>query len=127
MAYCPLYGKEVHHNNIKEITPEGLYYLEEGRIHFIDFIECRRNWVNYVNSSNDFKTTSLKENESKCVAWRCMLQIEFFCEPRIKIIIPYKKTIWERITRKNSRKSSLIYIDLLNQISKNGWSTFDLS
>lgn len=34
--------------------------------------------MNYVNSSNDFNITDLKEIESKCVAWRCMLQIEFF-------------------------------------------------
>lgn len=127
VEYCRLNGKEVHHNSIKEITPQGLYYIDEGDTHFIDFIECRRNFVNYVNSSKDFNITDLKETESKCVAWRCMLQIEFFSEPRIKIIIPYKRTLLERITKLNSRKCSRIYLGLLNRISENGWSTFDLS
>ncbi|BFT72384.1 hypothetical protein [Paenibacillus sp. P36] len=127
MGYCRLSGKAVHYKNIKEITPQGLYYIDEGDTHYIDFLECRKNFVNYVNSSNDFTITDLKEIESKCVAWRCMLQIEFFSEPRIKIIIPYKKTLWERITKRNSRKCTRIYLDLLYRIRDNGWSTFDLS
>jgi hypothetical protein len=29
---------EVHYKRIKEITPQGLFYIDEGETHYIDFL-----------------------------------------------------------------------------------------
>ena len=42
---------------IQSVTVEGLIYVVDGQQHFIDFDECRCNWVNYLNTSPDYATT----------------------------------------------------------------------
>lgn len=55
---------------IQSVIPRGLAYDVDREQHFIDFVECCRNWVDYVNSSPQYATTDLNETQTRCVAIR---------------------------------------------------------
>src|SRR5687768_13932017 len=76
---------------ILSITPAGIRCLDnEGEEVFIDFRECRTNWVWFVIESDIWPhVTQLNEEDSTCVACRDAFDhpayFEFFTEPRTRI------------------------------------------
>jgi hypothetical protein len=122
-----------HHKNIINIGNLGLEFVNSsGENHFIDFNECKVNWIEYVNTSGQFSGgTSFKVEESVCVGWRDICSkpsyIEFFTKPRLRFIFPYKRTLVEKLFNTYSKKEYREFSKLQQQIIENGWSTFDLS
>lgn len=122
-----------HHKNIVRIEQVGIEYTDSyGENHFINFNECKDNWVIYVNNSGQFSGgTNFKEEESLCVGWRDICGnpafIEFFSNPRVKFIFPYEKTIIEKLTKTYCRKNYKEFTKMQLQIIECGWTTYDLS
>jgi len=116
-----------HRNIIKITTKELLYKDNNDQIKSIDFYECRKNWVKYINESND----DLTEEKTSCVGWRDILgkppYIELFSDPRIKFTFNERRTLYEWLNNKNSSKGNKNFIKLHYEINEKGWKTFDLS
>lgn len=50
-------------NDIKEVANGVITYtLPDNSEHYIDLERCRKNWVDYVNSSNDFRDRDGKKS-----------------------------------------------------------------
>jgi len=117
-------------NKILSITSDGLVYLDDQEEKFIDFKTCRRNWVQYVNHSGDFKTTGLSERDTTCVAWRDFFSkppyIEFFTQPRTRFEFFAPPTFFERLLGRPARGWVRDFIDMQLQIGSAGWASFDL-
>jgi hypothetical protein len=68
----------IHFRQIIEVNNiEILYKGNDNLLKTINFDECRRNWVNFVNSSDDFEISNLTVENSYCVGWR-----DYFDDPR---------------------------------------------
>jgi len=126
--------KELHHSSIVQISSEGVYYKEslQEAIKRISFRECRKNWVAYVNESDEFHTTDLIEDQTKCVGWRdsCHMPpyIEFFSEPRVRFVFNDSNHILNKIwNNRVSRKETKHFLTLQTRINEVGWTTYDLS
>lgn len=120
-----------NHRRIMEINAEELKYKDDNnQIISIDFIECRRNWVKYINNSEDFDVTDLTEEKTNCVGWRDIFDkppyIEFFSEPRIRFNFNDRRTLYEWLRKRNSSKGKEYFRKLQFKINENGWKTFDL-
>jgi hypothetical protein len=121
----------IHHSVIISIDKIRLIYTDfEGNQAQIRFDECRKNWVNYANSSTEFEKPDLKEEETCCVGWRDAFDktpyIEFFTEPRARFVFPYKRTFYEWFRKLHSRKGYKYFRATCNELEAHGWSTFDL-
>lgn len=98
----------------------------------ISFRECRKNWVAYVNGSDEFHVTDLIEDQTKCVGWRDFFHtlpyIEFFSEPRVRFVFNDSNHIFKIIWNKRvSRKETKHFLKLQTRINEVGWTTYDLS
>ncbi|MFC4777149.1 hypothetical protein ACFO9Q_10185 [Paenibacillus sp. GCM10023252] len=121
----------IHHNRILKILNNGLLYLDENSSEtFIDFEVCRRNWITYINKSEDFEITELTEEETKTIGWRDAfnkpIYIEFFSEPRTRFIYPYRRNLYEWIRNRHGMKAYKFFRKTCISIEENGWTTFDL-
>lgn len=68
----------IHYRQIIEVNNIGISYRDnDNLLRTINFEECRRNWVNFVNSSDDFEISNLIVENSSCVGWR-----DYFDDPR---------------------------------------------
>jgi hypothetical protein len=116
--------KKIRYNHrTVNVTQEGIQYIDEnGNRQIIDFETCRKNWVEYVNNSEDFAVSNLSISETSCVAWRDITHkppyIEFFTEPRIRF--EFKFSLWCL-----SPKQAFIRVQM--KIVESGWTTYDLS
>ncbi len=121
-------GGTFHHRNIIEIFADGFYYYgyNEQKC-YINFRECRSNWVRYVNESPDFPETDLEDTATKIVGWRAPseLYVEFFSEPRTRFVFTYKRNFWEWLLGKPSAKAIRAYIELTEELIKLGWRMHD--
>lgn len=91
---------------IIEISKTGLTYSNHnGDRCFIDFYNCRRNWVNYVNESKKFITwegepfRNISESGTNCIGQRDWFSekpyFEFFDNPIVRFEIRPQKRFWE--------------------------------
>jgi hypothetical protein len=123
-----LNGGTFHHSNIIEIFGDGFFYYgyNEQKC-YINFRECRTNWVNYVNDSPDFKETELQDTDTKIVGWRnsSELYVEFFSEPRTRFVFTYRRNFWQWLLGKPSTKGIRAYIELAETLVKLGWKMDD--
>lgn len=99
----------IHFGRIKEIIKDGIFFVdEENEKHFIDFKECRKNWVEFAKNSDEMSCTDLKEDETNCVGWRnCIGKpsfIEIFSNPRVKFVLSCEQNIFEKLFRRESKK-----------------------
>lgn len=108
---------------IISILPEGLTYQNgEGDQIFIDFEECRINFLKWLQKENERTDEEMKNlnEKTKCVAVRNAFEepryIEFFTEPRVRF--EFKKS-WIKDSYKE-------YRSLNTKIIEAGWKTFDL-
>jgi hypothetical protein len=97
----------------------------------IDFEVCRKNWVDFVNSSDDFEGSNLTAEKSNCVGWRDYFDdpryIEIFADIRVKVIFPRKmKLINKLLHYRLATKDQKEFHELQFKINKVGWKTFDL-
>lgn len=120
-----------HHSKITSISYKGLKYVDNNNEEMlIDFHECRKNWVKYMNTSEYFEASKLKEDDTVCVAWRDAFHeppyIEFFSEPKIQFIYPYKRTFYEWIRNMSSYEGYWYFRETCIEIERYGWTTFDL-
>jgi hypothetical protein len=118
---------EHHYSSIISINNKGLAYKDSiHNLLFIDFSECRKSWVRYVNSSQEFSNQHIREEETRCVGWRDAFDkspyIEFFTEPRIRFVFPDKRILKVWYLKKGYKK----FRETCVKIEKEGWSTFDL-
>jgi len=89
----------INYNQITNINEREITYKDNNnKLKNIVFAECRKNWVDYVNSSGDFEITI--EN-SICEGWRNYFDdpryIEFFTEDRVKVIFPRKMKLINKL------------------------------
>lgn len=110
-------------HQIKSINKNSLQYIDgNGDLQFIDFEECRKNWVEYVNKSEDFSVNNLSVNETKCIGLRNMINkppyIEFFTDHKVKI--EFKFSTFCLLPHK-------AFTELQAKITEIGWNTYDLS
>ncbi|MDQ0887857.1 hypothetical protein QFZ81_002945 [Paenibacillus sp. V4I9] len=122
---------KILHQSMISINKAGLVFTDvDGNQVRIQFDDCRKNWVNYVNRSTEFDTSDLKEEETNCVGWRDAFDkvpyIEFFSEPKTRFLFPYRRTFYEWFRNMHSRKGYKHFRNMCNQLKENGWSTFDL-
>lgn len=79
-------------SNIIEINKDMMTYANEnGNQQYIDFNECRSNWVKHVNESNNYITlagewvNNISESDTRCVGQRDWFSekpyYEFFVNP----------------------------------------------
>ncbi|WP_116190828.1 hypothetical protein [Paenibacillus taihuensis] len=120
---------EFHHSRIKVINTDGLSYLDDqDREIYIDFAECRNNWVNYLNASDSYEGDNRSIELTKCVGWRdafaIPMYIEFFTVPRTRFVYPY--SFIEKLRKLNSGRAYAHFKETANLIKRNGWSTFDM-
>jgi hypothetical protein len=109
---------------LKAITREGIQFMnDKGQLQYIDFQTCRKNWVAYVNESDDFETTHLSEAETTCVGVRNVLAkpiyIEFFTD-NLHIKFEFHQVFLGDSALKQ-------YHYLKNQVVASGWSLLDLT
>lgn len=120
----------IHHSRIKNITTNGLSYIDDQHEEvFIDFNECSRNWVHYLNSSELFEGEGRSINSTSCVGWRDAfdnpMYVELFTEPRTRFVYPYGKSFLKRIENMRSRRVYTHFRETNDSIIKHGWTTFD--
>lgn len=121
-----------NYKNISKVDRTGIEYVDsKGEKQFIDFENCKDNWVRYVNASGDFWGYRSTKEEVSCVGWRDIYAepayIEFFSNPKIKFIFPYKKTIFGKLIKAYSGQMYREFNKLQQQIIEGGWTTYDLS
>jgi len=124
-------------SNIKEISCDKItYYDNDNAEQRIDLFECRKNWVEYFNSRDDFITwdgnpaPKITIEENKCVGERDWFAekpyFEFFSNNKIRFEMQLKKR-WIDFFHKGWRgryHSEFHKISLA--LEKAGWTTFDL-
>ncbi len=121
---------ECHHDRILCMGKDGLTYLAHNNNKVtICFKECRENWIKYLNEYEDFIDKRYEE-ETICVGWRNLFSqpsyVELFTDPHLRFIFLYERTLWERLTKRSSRKKISNFLYLQNRINECGWTTFDL-
>ena len=116
-------------STIQSITAEGLIYIVDEEQHFVDFAQCRRNWVDYVNSSPEYATTEMDMTQTRCVVVR-----DASAEPPTIdfLTTPPTRLTFERAQRGRYwfRRENLAVADLTalqRQIQEAGWTTYDAS
>lgn len=115
-----------------EIDSNFLEFMtKDGKEIKIDFRQCRKNWIKYVNESADFSRSDLKERETKCIGERnCLgnpLYINLYSDPIMRIEFRYKQTISEKLLGHDSGKAYKEFRKLQDNVVKGGWTTFDLT
>ena len=120
-----------HHSRILNISKTGLSFFDgHDQMILIDFEECRNNWVNYINSSEDSETIDLSPDQSVCIgrrdAFEKPIYIELFTNPRTRFIYPYKRNIFEWIRNTHGMKAYKYFRKTCIELEENGWTTFDL-
>jgi hypothetical protein len=120
-----------HLSRIKTINEKELTYIDHTNVEKnIDFYECRKNWIHYMNNSNEYTISNLTENDTVCVAWRDAFHnppyIEFFTDPKIRFIFPYKRSFYEWVRNLHSSQGYNYFRRTCIEIENNGWSTYDL-
>jgi hypothetical protein len=123
--------KVFHHSSIVKVHRKGITYKDENNeLLEIDFYECRRNWIKYVNTSEEVVADDLSEDSTNCVAWRDIFAspgyIEFFELPRIRFQFNDRRNIYEWLLKKQSSKGRNHFIKLQIEIQELGWTTYDL-
>ena len=124
-------------SNIVEINKEGLIYIDmNGSERFIDFNECRRNWVKHVNESGNYITwegklyRNISEDNTNCVGQRDWFSdkpyIEFFTNPVIRFEIIPKRKVWDNFNKYWKHRYYGEFLRVHMKINECGWSTFDL-
>jgi hypothetical protein len=123
-----LNGGTFHYTNIIEIFGDGFYYYgyNEQKC-YINFRDCRSNWVQFVNQSPDFSEKYPEETATKIVGWHSPseMYIEFFSEPRTRFVFSYKRNLWEWLLGKPSAKGIRAYIEVTEKLVKLGWKLHD--
>lgn len=123
--------KEYDYSRIIDINSNGLIYIDDlGNKCFVDFSDCRRNWVKHVNISNEYSRNDLNEEDTRCVGERDICAnpkyFEFYSKHKIRFIFQCKKGFIAKFLHFQS-KSSKQFLKLQFDIKKVGWSTFDLT
>ena len=109
----------------KNIDRQGIHYTDnQGVSSFIDFEECKKNWINYVNSSDEFssKKGKLESDQTRCVAV-CDINanppcFEFFTEQRTRFEFRFSL---------RCLRPKKAFTDLQLAIYNAGWTTYDFS
>jgi hypothetical protein len=120
-------------NTVVKIDVNGMVYLNgDGYEKYIDFMECRKNWLDYVKESGEFPESNLRNLEdSVCVAWRDVMgkpaYIEFFTSPRTRFIFTSRRSILDILLFRKSQAWVKDFHEVQLLIGRIGWSTFDLS
>lgn len=122
---------EYDFSRIVNISCTGLTYVDDlGNHCFINFSDCRRNWVNHVNTTNAYSRNDLSKKDTKCVGERDICPnpkyFTFYCNPKVKFVFQCKDNFVVRLFRFQS-KSSRNFLKIQFSINSVGWSTFDLS
>lgn len=122
--------KEYDFSRITNIDFEGVTYIDDlGSNCFIDFNECRRNWMKIVNNTKEYNRHELSEKYTKCVGERDISSnpkyFVFYGNPTVKFIFSCKDSIIVRLL--NQSKSIKNFQRVQYAIKSSGWSTYDLS
>jgi hypothetical protein len=118
---------------IVALDRDGLTYRDSaGREHVIDFTDCRRNWLHYVQTSGDFPDATLCSlDDTTGVAWRDVTgrpaYIEFFTEPRTRFVFTSRRSLLDRLLFQRSSAWIAEFHALQLRIGRAGWTSFDLS
>ncbi|WP_201008379.1 hypothetical protein [Paenibacillus glycanilyticus] len=103
---------------------------DQDREVFIDFSECKNNWVNYANESDSFEGNHRSVESTNCVGFRDAfadpMYIEFCTVPWTRFVYPYKKNFIEKLRKLSSGKAYVLFKETNDLIKKYGWSTFDM-
>lgn len=121
---------------IKEITKEKLIFInDENQIQEIDFIECRKNWVEHFNT-NDFITwegepaPKITFDENECVGERDWFAqkpyYEFYTHPKIRFEIRPKKRLIDHFIKYWVERYYNEFRSVEESLHEVGLSTFDL-
>lgn len=116
-----------HKKTILTINEQGVHYLNEQDIEqFIDFNICRKNWVLFVSSGEDFKGKNITEDDTNCVGQRDMFNIppyiEFFTNPRTRF--EFSEGWLDQLFHRQKHHSD--FLKFQQAISNAGWATFDM-
>lgn len=123
-------------SSITEITKDKLLFINnEKQIQEIDFLQCRKNWVDYFNN-NDFITWEGKPapkitlEKSKCVGVRDWFAekpyYEFCSNPKIRFEIHPKKHIIDYIFKHWKQRYYKEFRSVDERLHEIGLTTFDL-
>ncbi|GMK48852.1 hypothetical protein PghCCS26_59820 [Paenibacillus glycanilyticus] len=97
---------------------------------FIDFFECKNNWVNFANESDSFEGNHRSAESTNCVGFRDAfadpMYIEFCTVPRTRFVYPYRKNFIEKLRKLSSGKAYVLFKETNDLIEKYGWCTFDM-
>ncbi len=119
------------------INEEGITYIGNNQDEqFIDFKECRKNWVEHVNSSRQYTTwdgeliKNITEADTNCVGMRDWFSAkpyyEFFTKPLVRFeIIPRRKP-WEFFNKRWVHRYYPQFHAVQAKIDEFGWTTFDM-
>ncbi|NIK68644.1 hypothetical protein EV294_102355 [Paenibacillus sp. BK033] len=121
----------IHHSRIKNITSCGLAYFNDQHAEvLIDFMECRKNGVLYLNRSDLFEGEDRSIHSSSCVGLRDAfdnpMYIELFTEPRTRFVYPYRSSFLKIIGNLRSRRAYAQFRKTNDSLTKHGWTTLDL-
>jgi hypothetical protein len=116
---------------IEQCTPAGITYRDAtGTVYSFSFTECRSNWANYVNTSQEFSATTVTEQTTLCVAWRDFFAnppyIEFFSEPRTRFEFQKPQSWFEWLRFPNARRWREDFLILQHRIHAVGCKSYDL-
>lgn len=118
---------------IFEINKNGItYFNDENEKNFIDFEECNKNWLEYIQNSDNF-TIEEKEkiNNTKCVGSRDILErppcFIFYGEVLTKIEIKINKSFFNFFKFIKKDKEYKEFLKIERKINNMNWTTFDLS
>ncbi|OHD11633.1 MAG: hypothetical protein A2086_17115 [Spirochaetes bacterium GWD1_27_9] len=123
-------------SSIKKIDKQNIIYINSNNQKSkIDLNKCRRNWVSFINRSDNFvdsegNSVKITEEQSNCVGRRDWFSekpyYEFFSDSIIRFEIITKKIFFDYFKKywKQKYYNEFRYIE--EELVKNGWTTFDL-
>ncbi len=123
-------------SSIIEVRSGVLFYLDNNdRQQEINLEQCRLNWVDYVNSSDNFtdilgQKSILKAEESHCVGTRNINAeppfYEFLANESIRFELHMKPTFWDCFKTDWKARHYKQFNQLQQTLQKYGYTTYDL-
>lgn len=122
---------------IIEVRSGALFYLDDNDIQQeIDLEQCRSNWVDYINKSEEFTDilghkSVLQKKDSHCVGTKNINGeppfYEFFADEPIRFVLYMKPTFWDCFKTDWKARHYKRFNQLQQTLQEQGYTTYDLS